>query len=177
MTRTGEANIYTARETQKIILEAAVTEGIDDAAPMKLVILGNAMAQVEYEANVDVPIVMTDSENTQSRNEWRTYRERNAQLTKHRGQGFSLIIGQCTKFLQDKMKQDAEWNVVRTSYDPLTLCRLIEYTVLGQTGINTLSQQCTTKKLVFMHSGKTIYPTHSGTSVSIQMWTSQKQLE
>ena len=32
MTRTGQANIHTARETQKIILEAAVTAGIYDTA-------------------------------------------------------------------------------------------------------------------------------------------------
>ena len=35
MIRTVQANIQTARETQKIILEAAVTAGIDDANPMK----------------------------------------------------------------------------------------------------------------------------------------------
>ena len=105
---TGQANIQTARETQKIILETAVTASIDDAAPMKLVILENVIAQGEYEANVDVPIMMTDSDKTQSRNEWRTYREINAQLTKHRGQGFSLILGQCTQLLQYKMKQDTE---------------------------------------------------------------------
>ena len=44
--------------------------GIGDAAPMKLAILENAIAQGEYEANVGVPVVMTDSENTQSVNEW-----------------------------------------------------------------------------------------------------------
>ena len=31
------------------------------------------------------------------------------------------------------MKQDTEWNVVSTFYDPLTLYRLIEKTVLVQT--------------------------------------------
>ena len=31
------------------------------------------------------------------------------------------------------MKQDTEWNVVSTSYELLTLYRLIEKTVLGQT--------------------------------------------
>ena len=129
---TGQSNIQTARENQMIILEEAVTAGIDDAAPMKLAILENAISQVEYKANVDVHVVMTDSEKTQSRNEWRTYRERNAQFTKHRLQGLSLILGQCTQLLQDKMKQDTEWNVVSTSYDPLTLYRVIEKTVLGQ---------------------------------------------
>ena len=42
--------------------------------------------------------------------------------------------------------------------------------------INTLLQRCTTKNLVFMHSDKTIYPNHSGTSGLIQRWTSEKQL-
>jgi hypothetical protein len=31
------------------------------------------------------------------------------------------------------MKQDTEWAVVSTSYDPLTLYRLIERTILAQT--------------------------------------------
>ena len=35
--------------------------------------------------------------------------------------------------LKDKMKQDADWNLVSVSYDPLTLYRLIEKTVLAQT--------------------------------------------
>ena len=65
MIRIGQSNIQTARETQNIILEAAVTAGTDDVAPMKLVILENVIAQGEYEANVDVPIVITDSEKTQ----------------------------------------------------------------------------------------------------------------
>jgi hypothetical protein len=52
---------------------------------------------------------------------------------KHRGQAFSLIQGQCTQLLQDRMKQDTDWNTVSTSYDPLTLYRLIEKTALAQT--------------------------------------------
>ena len=85
---TGQSNIQNASETQKIILEAEVTAGIDDAASMKLAILENNISQGDYEANVDVPIVMTDSENDHSSNEWCTYRERNFQLIKYRGQGF-----------------------------------------------------------------------------------------
>ena len=77
MTRTDQTNIQTARETKNIILEAAVTVVIDDAGPTKLAILENVIVQVDYKANVDIPIVLTDSEKTQSRNGWRTYRERN----------------------------------------------------------------------------------------------------
>ena len=61
MIRTVQDNIQNARETQRIILEAAVTASIDKTAPTKLEILENDIAQGDYEENVDVPIVMTDS--------------------------------------------------------------------------------------------------------------------
>jgi hypothetical protein len=83
--------------------------------------------------NVEVPIVLNDSQKTHFSNEWRTYRERNDNLIKHQGQAFSLIQGQCTQLLQDEMKQDTDWAVVSTSYDPLTIYRLIERTILAQT--------------------------------------------
>ena len=54
-------------------------------------------------------------------------------LAKHRGQTYSLILGQCSQLLKDKIKQDAEWNAVSISYDHLTLYRLIEKTILAQT--------------------------------------------
>jgi hypothetical protein len=82
---------------------------------------------------MDVPIQLTDSEKTQFNNEWRTFRERSANLAKHRGQAFSLIQGQCTQLLQDRMKQDVDYSTVTQSYDPLTLYRLIEKTLLSQT--------------------------------------------
>jgi hypothetical protein len=47
---------------------------------------------------------LNNSEKTQFSNEWRTFQERNVNLIEHRGQAFSLIQGQCTKLLQDKMK-------------------------------------------------------------------------
>ena len=67
MIRTGQSNIQNARETQNFILEATVTAGIDNAAPMKLAIFENDISQSDYKENVDVPIMMTDSEKTQSR--------------------------------------------------------------------------------------------------------------
>jgi len=133
MIRTGQANLQQARLAQQTILEAAVTAATDPEAPMKLAILNNAIAEGDFQQNVEVPIDMSDSEKTQYNNDWRSYRERSTQLTKHRGQAFSLILGQCTQLLQDKMKQDTDWNAVSTAYDPLTLYRLIEKTILAQT--------------------------------------------
>jgi hypothetical protein len=103
-------------------------------APMELAILNNVIAEADFQQNVEVPIEMTDSEKTQHSNEWRSYRERNAKLETHRGQAFSLILGQwCTQLLQDRMKQDTDWNTVSMSYNPLALYRLIEKTILAQT--------------------------------------------
>jgi hypothetical protein len=93
----------------------------------------NNDAQGGFSANVEVPIVLNDSQKTQFSNEWRTYRERNANLIKHRGHAFSLIQGQCTQLLQYRMKQYMDWAVVSTSYEPLTLYHLIERTILAQT--------------------------------------------
>ena len=86
------------------------------------------------EAATDIlPVILTDAEKTQWSNKWRTYREQVAQLMKHRGQTYLLVLGQCTQLLQDKMKQDADWATVSASYDPLQLYRLIEKTILAQT--------------------------------------------
>jgi hypothetical protein len=102
-------------------------------APTRLAILQNEIAQGEFAASIEVPVVLTESEKTQFSNDWHTFRERNTNLIKHRGQAFSLIQGQCTQLLQEKMKQETDCNTVSISYDPLTLYRLIERTVLTQT--------------------------------------------
>jgi hypothetical protein len=133
MIRTGQANLQQARLAQQFILEAAVNAAVDPEAPMRLGILNNAITEGDFEQNVEVPIEMSDSEKTQYSNEWQSYRERSAQLLKHRGQAFSLILGQCTQLLQDKMKQDTNWNTVSTSYDPLALYQLIKKTILAET--------------------------------------------
>jgi hypothetical protein len=133
MIRNGQLNINQARQAQETILKAAVQAGTDMDAPMKLAILQNEIALGEFSASIEFPVVLTDSEKTQFSNDWCTFRERNTSLIKHRGQAFSLIQGLCTQLLQDKMKQDTDWNTVSISYDPLTLYRLIERTVLEQT--------------------------------------------
>jgi hypothetical protein len=133
MVQNGQLNIQQAQQVQETILKAAVQAGTDMDAPMKLAILQHEIAQGEFAASIEVPVVLTDSEKTQFSNDWRTFRERNTNLIKHRGQSFSLIQGQCTQLLQDKMKQDTYWNTASISYDPLNLYRLIERTVLAQT--------------------------------------------
>jgi hypothetical protein len=121
MVQTGEENLQRARLSKRVILEPAATLGADPDAPMQLAILDNEIAEGNYKQNNEVPIEMSDSEKTQYGSDWRTYRERNALLMKHRGQAFSLILGQCTQLLQDRMKQDTNLNAASTSYNPLEL--------------------------------------------------------
>jgi transposase len=84
---------------------------------MKLIMLNKAIAETEYQMTLDIPIELTDLEKTSNSNAWRSYRERNEKLISHRAQAFSLILGQCTRLLQDKMKQDSDWLTVNTSFD------------------------------------------------------------
>jgi hypothetical protein len=71
---------------------------------------------------------------------------------KHRGQAFSLILGQCTQLLQDRMKQDTDWNAASTSYDPLDLYRLIKKTMLAQMEDQYPLPLCTIRNLAFTRS-------------------------
>jgi hypothetical protein len=131
--QTGQLNIQRALQAQETILKPSVLAGIYLDAPMKLAILLNDIYQGEFTANIEVPVELNDSEKTQFSNDWCTFQERNTNLIKHRSQAFSLVQGQYNQLLQDKMKQDTDWNTASTSYDPLILYRLIERTVLAQT--------------------------------------------
>jgi hypothetical protein len=128
-----QARLHTARSLQLIQLQAAVVTATDPEAPMLLAILENDIEEATYNATLPLPIKLEDEEYTQHNNEWRTYRERKSRLEKQRGQAFSMIRGQCMQVLLDKMKHDTDWNLASVSYDPLTLFKLIEKTVLAQT--------------------------------------------
>ena len=100
---------------------------------MLLALLDNEIDEATYQATLALPIKLDDMEQTHHYNEWRTYRERTSRLEKQRGQAFSMIRGQCMQVLLDKMKHDIDWIPASESYDPLTLFKLIEKTILAQT--------------------------------------------
>jgi hypothetical protein len=83
MIRNGQLNIQQDRKVQETILKAAVQAVADMDAPMKLANVQNDIAQGEFAASIEVPVVLTDSEKTQFTNDWRTFRERNINLIKH----------------------------------------------------------------------------------------------
>jgi hypothetical protein len=69
MIRNGQMNIQRALKSQETIMKEAVQAGLDMEAPMKLALLQNKIAQGGFSANVEVPIVMNDSQKTQLSNE------------------------------------------------------------------------------------------------------------
>jgi hypothetical protein len=127
-----QERLQLARYDQQVAFEAAVADG-DAEASMKLAILENDIEEATFQGTVDLPIKLDELEKTHHENEWRTFRERNSRLEKQRGQAFSMIRGQCMQVLLDKMKHDPDWTTTSESYDPLTLLKLIEKTVLAQT--------------------------------------------
>ena len=127
MVRNGQANLRAARELQRASLQTMMDAGNYPAGtPFKLVVVENKIAQGDFDVMSPVSMVLTEAKKTANSTAWQSYRERNATLLKHRGQAYSLIIGQCTQLLHDKLKQEPTWAVVSVSYNPLQLYRLIE---------------------------------------------------
>jgi hypothetical protein len=124
----------TARLLSRTSLEAeiALAPG-DQSLVMELAKLNQDIAQADFEAAQDVPVELNDQVQIDYSNKCRNHSRRISMLETHQGQAYSLILGQCTQLLQDKMKQDASWTMVSASYDPLELYRLIKQVVLKQT--------------------------------------------
>ncbi len=119
---------------------------------MELAKLNQDIAQADFEAAQDVPIELNDQEQIDYSKECRNHSRRISILETHQGQAYSLIFGQCTQLLQDKMKQDESWTTVTTSYDPLELYRLIEWVVLKQTMYQYLFATVHEKSLAMLNT-------------------------
>ena len=123
----------TARLLSRTSLEAEIALAPGDRSlVMELAKLNQDIAQVDFEMAQGVPIKLNDQEQINYSNECQNHSRRISTLETHQGQAYSLILGQCTQLLQDKMKQDASWTTVSASYNPLMLYRLIKWVVLKQ---------------------------------------------
>jgi hypothetical protein len=125
--------IFTSLKKQLAVIEAELL-----LTPRDLNLLKNQM-EVESKLNVAkfertdaVEVKTTSDEGMAFSKTWRTYRERTDCLVRSQGKVYSLVLGQCTTILLDKMKQDAAWQGVSDSYDPLQLLQLIEKIILKQ---------------------------------------------
>ena len=65
-------------------------------------------------------------------NVWITYRELSESLMKSRGMVYSLLLGQCTNVLLNKMEQDTDWVLISRLIEPNLQFKLIDKIVLKQ---------------------------------------------
>ena len=90
-------------------------------------------AEQELLEEPEIELVMTINKKYSHSNAHRTNREDNHKLVENRAKIYSLLIGQCTVPLKDKMKEDADWLDKANKYNHIWLVQLIEKTVLKQT--------------------------------------------
>ena len=102
-------------------------------AKMSLDILNNEIVKFRYKIQHILPIVLEVDAKVHHGNEWRTYHDRNSLLEKKHVQAYYMIQGQCMQVILDKMNHDQDWGNISESYDPRTILKLIEKTILAQT--------------------------------------------
>ena len=125
---TAITNIVTALEVH---IESGGGRG--DLAIIALVELQNEMANAEVIHGYPLEIILHGDDKVEQDGKWRSYRESTSLLKKHRGQAYSIIMGQCAHQFLDKMKQDTSWTMVSKDYKPWALLYLIKKTALSQT--------------------------------------------
>ena len=111
------------------IVDAGGKEGAEAAIPLAELL--TEMEEDEDKMAVPLPITLQGDEKIAHDNLWKNHRERTARHHEKRGLAFSLIRGQCTDDLLDKMRHDPKWETLNS--DPLLLLDLIEKTVMAQT--------------------------------------------
>ncbi len=94
--------------------------------------LKNKLELAKFDLMDVIEVKTTADEGMAFSNTWRTYCERTDCLVRSQGKVYSLVLGQCTTVLLDKMKQDADWQATSDSYNPLKLLKLIEKFILKQ---------------------------------------------
>jgi hypothetical protein len=92
----------------------------------------NKLELARFDLTDVIKVKTTPNEGMAFSNAWRTYRERTDCLVRSQGKVYSLVLGQFTTVLLDKMKHDADWQAASDSYDPLKLLKLIEKFILKQ---------------------------------------------
>jgi hypothetical protein len=64
--------------------------------------------------------------------EWKTYSHKLAKYNDQSNQVFSLVLGQCTQVLKDKMKHGPQYTAIMDAHKPLELKKLISKIILAQ---------------------------------------------
>jgi hypothetical protein len=119
-------------KSEKTAIEAEIQVASSHTLIRELREVDDQIAKCNIELTDEVEMKLTKDEKISHSNAWRTHRETTESLKKSRGKVYSLLIGQCTQVLINKMKQDTEWVAISKAFDPILLYKLIEMFVLKQ---------------------------------------------
>jgi dGTP triphosphohydrolase len=106
---------------EKAAIEAEIQVESSRTLLRELREVDDQIAKCNIELSDEVEMKLTKDEKIAHSNAWRTHREATESLKKSRGKIYSLLIGQCTQVLVDKMKQDSDWVTISESFDPILL--------------------------------------------------------
>jgi hypothetical protein len=119
-------------KSEKAAIEAEIQVASSRTLLRELREVDDQIAKCNIKLTDEVEMKLTKAEKIAHSNAWRTHRETTESLKKSRGKVYSLLLGQCTQVLINKMKQDADWVAISKAFDPILLFKLIEKFVLKQ---------------------------------------------
>jgi hypothetical protein len=159
---------------EKMAIETKIDNAPTNCGLLKeLQEMDNKIAKGDIKLNDEVEMRLTDNEKISHSNAWRTPQETTESLQKSRGKVYSLLLGQCTQVLVDKMKQEVDWVTISESFDPYLLFKLIKKFVLKQSDnqykmVVLIAEQLST--LLFRQDNQfsnAVYYTHFTTRVKV----------
>jgi hypothetical protein len=106
--------------------------------------------------NDEVKMRLTDDKKISHSNAWCTHPETTESIKKSRGKAYSLLLGQCTQVLVDKMTQAVDWVTISESFDPSLLFKLVKKFVLKQSNNQYKTAVLIAEQFQFSRSIKTI---------------------
>jgi hypothetical protein len=112
-------------KSEKAAIEARIQVASTRTLLRELREVDDQIAKCNIELTDKVEMKLTKDKKISHSNVWRTHRETTESLKKSRGKAYSLLIGQCTHVLIDKMKHATEWVAISKAFDPILLFKLI----------------------------------------------------
>ncbi len=100
----------------------------------KLLEIENEILRAEYSANLKIELPLTEEEKGEWQQSQKLYGDRCAKHILNQQKAFTIIIGQCTQRLQDKLHDNLQSETINKDQKPLELYTLIEKVVMKQTG-------------------------------------------
>ena len=97
----------------------------DKAVRVQYVELQNEIRLMKLNEPTEDHLTLTPQESAQLKSEQKAMSVRIAELAKHRGKVYNLILGQCSEDLKSELKHQENWSAVSGSTDPLELYALI----------------------------------------------------